>query len=284
MDIKGFERNTEINVYFVNLKETNFTRRQLLSEMKVFTDFMERFHCTIDELMDALNMFGIQDKNLFDYTTNKTNYLVCENGLYRKVKEPVKGNFYTHGYYLKTVYYDLYLDSNSFVSLSLNIIAEHIVSTRFPFLVKKPFTKMVKRFSDDIINLPTSVYAKLGDIDYNLCFNNKLRIIDLIKLYTDKTYKDSLAEKSCLRVYSETYGRPPMVYLNFGKETETLYLPFEALLNKDWQAIENVYVHSILLYDDNGELIKGKWFSGRQKDAPYFKHPLVEELKKILLS
>ena len=63
------------------------------------------------------------------------------------------------------------------------------------------------------------------------------------------------------------------------KRDYSLYLKIEDFLNKDWDAVEKRHVFSILLYDENGEQIKGKWFKGEQKDAPYFNCDLVNELK-----
>ena len=76
-----------------------------------------------------------------------------------------------------------------------------------------------------------------------------------------------------------------MFFLKVSKREHehSLYIPTKAFLEKDWEAIKNVKVSGVCLYDDNGELIKGKWFEGKQKDAPYFKYPLVEEFRKKMM-
>ena len=48
-------------------------------------------------------------------------------------------------------------------------------------------------------------------------------------------------------------------------------------------AIENRNIFSICLYDENDKLIKGKWFKGKQKDAPYFDNEKVRYLKKCIM-
>ena len=79
MNLKDFKYtgSHDINVFFVNCAETPYSRRQLLSEMSTYTKFMERFNCSIDELCEILDIYGIQDKDLFEYTITKTNYLIA---------------------------------------------------------------------------------------------------------------------------------------------------------------------------------------------------------------
>ena len=74
------------------------------------------------------------------------------------------------------------------------------------------------------------------------------------------------------------------MFINLDREkTWSLYLTIDELNNKDWDAIENQHVFSIPLYDKNGNRIEKKWFVGKQKDAPYFNHPLVKALKAELM-
>ena len=61
----------------------------------------------------------------------------------------------------------------------------------------------------------------------------------------------------------------------------------KAYLRGSWQ-IQNIdelvlysFGDSIFYIDENGEQIKGKWFSGKQSDSPYFNQPLVKEVEKI---
>ena len=83
-----------------------------------------------------------------------------------------------------------------------------------------------------------------------------------------------------------TYSDGGDIFITLDKDKGgwALGLKFKDLVNKDWKAIEDRHVFSICLYDKKGEQIKGKWFEGKQKDAPYFNHPLVKELKRILTS
>ena len=238
---------------------------------------MDAFKCTADEIISIVDKLGITDKSLFEYQTYKTPFLVSSNDVYTcKYECGVWG-------YRKEVktFYDVYVSANTYASLALNDIARELMFTRFPYFMEPPFVEVEKRFKDNINNLPKNTNTKLSDIEHGIIFDNDLTIKDLINLYLDEGYKDSSTTKSLISIYSD--GN--MFFLKVGKREHehSLYIPTKAFLEKDWEAIENVKVSSVCLYDDNGELIKGKWFEGKQKDAPYFKYPLVEEFKKKML-
>ena len=277
MNLKDFKYTDshDINVYFVNCAETPYSRRQLLSEMPTYTKFMEQFDCSLDELCEILDVYGVQDKDLFDYTITKTNYLVAKDYIYT-TKEIRQGYTYRE---IKT-YYSIYLCCSHFASLVLNNVARELVKRRFPYLTLPPFTTMEKRFTENIKGLPKTLRAKVRDIDHSILFDNDLTIGDLIKLYTEENYADSEVEKPLFATYSD--GSDIFITLDKDKGGWSLGLKFKDLANKDWKAIEDRHVFSICLYDKKGEQIKGKWFEGKQKDAPYFNHPLVKELKRIL--
>ena len=278
MNLKNFKYTDShnINVFFVNCAETPYSRRQLLSEMSTYTKFMELFDCSLDELCEILDAYGVQDKDLFEYTITKTNYLIATDYIYT-TKEIRQGYTYRE---IKT-YHNIYLCCNQFASLVLNKVARELVKRRFPYLTLPPFTTMEKRFTENIKDLPKTLRAKVKDIDHSILFDNDLTIGDLIKLYTEDNYANSEVEKPLFATYSD--GSDIFITIDKNKGGWTLGLKFKDLVNKDWKAIEDRHVFSICLYDKRGEQIKGKWFEGKQKDAPYFKYPLVEEFKKKMM-
>ena len=273
-----YSNDKHIDLFFVNCEETPYTRKQLLSEMPTFISFMERFNCSLDELCEILDMYGIRDSDLFEYTITAGNYPVARKYIYT-VKYVQNG---WHGQKRVETYYDVYLTCNQYVTLSLNTVANELIKRRFPYLAVTPFTKIEKRFKDSIKNLPKTLLAKVSNLNTFMLFENDLTIGDLIKLYTEGNYADIEIEKPLYSVYSE-HG-DIYITLDENKGGWTLNLSYSILANKDWKAIEDKHVFSICLYDENGEQIKGKWFEGKQKDAPYFNHPLVKELKKIMLN
>ena len=262
--------------YEFKVSDTKYTRKQLIEGLDRFKTFMDAFKCTADEIISIVDKLGITDKSLFEYQTYKTPFLISNNDIYTVKYEWVFG-------YRKEIkkFYDVYVSASTYVSLALNDIARELMFTRFPYFNEAPFVEVEKRFKDNINNLPKNVNTKLSDIEHGIIFDNDLTIKDLINLYLDEGYKDSSTTKSLISIYSD--GN--MFFLKVGKREHehSLYIPTKAFLEKDWEAIENVKVSSVCLYDDNGELIKGKWFEGKQKDAPYFKYPLVEEFKKKML-
>jgi hypothetical protein len=267
-----------ITLYPLKLSETHYNRKQLLSEMKTYKEFMERFNCSVDELCEILDKCGIQDNSLFEYTT------CAFNDYYPIAKDYIfTSNFVNKcgSWKEEKTYYDIYLCHNQYSSLALNVVAEELIKRRFPFLSLPPFTKIEKRFKDNIKELPSTINAKVKDIDSSILFDNNLTIGDLIKLYTDDSFADSDIEKPLYNVYADG-----SVYIEIdeSKGGWSVGTTFAELLNKDWKAIEERKVFSICLYDENGEQIKGKWFNGKQKDAPYFNDPLVKELKKYFLT
>lgn len=262
--------------YEFKVSDTNYTRKQLIEGLDRFKTFMDAFKCTADEIISIVDKLGITDKSLFEYQTYKTPFLVSSNDIYTVKYEWVWGCRKE----VKT-FHDVYVSVNTYVSLALNDIARELMFARFPYFNEAPFVEVEKRFKDNINNLPKNTNTKLSDIEHDIIFDNQLTIKDLINLYLDDGYKDSTIVKSLFHIYSE--GN--MFYLKVSnREYEhSLQIPTKAFFEKDWEAIENVKVSSVCLYDDNGELIKGKWFEGKQKDAPYFKYPLVEEFRKKML-
>lgn len=262
--------------YEFKASDTPYTRKQLIEGLDRFKTFMDAFKCTADEIISIVDKLGITDKSLFEYQTYKTPFLISSNDIYTVKYEWICG--YRKE---KKTFYDVYVSANTYVSLALNNIARELMFTRFPYFMEPPFVEVKKRFKDNIKNLPKNTNTKLKDIEHDIIFDNDLSIKDLINLYLDDGYKDSSTTKSLISIYSD--GN--MFFLKVGKREHehSLYIPTKAFLEKDWEAIENVDVRGVCLYDDNGELIKGKWFEGKQKDAPYFKYPLVEEFKKKML-
>ena len=272
--IKDFKSNrNDIDFYFVDLSQTKYKREDLVSAFPTFTEFMKRFNVGVKELCELFDKYGVNDKDLFEYTIIKNDFIVCEDGVFTE-KWKTNGYGYTK---LERVFYNVYVRANQYVSLILNKVAKDLVIKNFPFLISEPFVRMTKRFTDDINRLPKTLNAEIDSIENNILFNNKLTIGDLIKLYTDEAYKDSYVAKPIWTVYSDG-----SIYINTDEDRSgySLCTTFNELKNGDWKAIENHEVFSICLYDDNGKLVKGKWYEGLQKDAPYFNHPVVRELKK----
>jgi len=262
-----------INIFLVNLSETKYKREELMKQMDIYTSFAERFHTTIDEMCEIIDELCITDYSLFDYTTLITPFKVAKDYIYTSKYNTRTGNWnYT--------YHDIYLTYSQFWSLALNKVARELITRRFPWLLSAPYTKKVKRYDDSIKKLPKSLKTRISDIDCIAIHDNDLTIEDIINIYTRDGYVDSYIEKPLFTIYE---NGDFFLKIDAGKLGHSLHAKVDDLFNKDWEAIEKRHMFSICLYDDNGKLIRNKWYEGGQKNAPYFNNELVLKFKKDLL-
>ena len=246
----------------------NFTLKGLINSSKTYSDFMGRFELATSQFIDICKLLGIKDSDLFEYSTYGK-ILYKEDAIYteRCIRR------YGCGYDMEKTYYNIYIVVNQFASLALNKVAEYVVLNRFPFL--KKYTINVKRFKDDINEIASlNLNTKVSSLDSIVLFHNELTIADLIRLFTDSDYKDSSYDKSLVCVYEN--GR---IFITLPTANNSaLYIEYKDLANKDIESILKRHVFSIPYYDENGEQIKGKWFEGEQKDAPYFDCEMVNDI------
>lgn len=271
---KKVDFNNKINLYCFSCEDTPYSRTQLLNGFKVFTDFMERFRCSLDEFCSIIDELGIPDKDLFEYTTNVNDFLVGKDLIYSEKRVKVGYSWIT-----ERKKSDVYVKYDTYVDLSLHKVAGVIVLRRFPWLAKDAYCKHVKRFNDNIKMLPKSINTPLNKINSAVLFDNEITIHDLIKLYTDSSYANSYYDKVQLSIYANGD-----IYLELDGCDNSLAVTIDNLYNKDWDAIEKKHVFSIPLRDEKGEIIPKKWFNGEQKDAPYFTHYLVETFHQDLIN
>lgn len=267
-------KDSSRNYIIFDLSKVPYTREQLLNGFSVFKEFMTKWQCDVKTMCKAIDELSISDGRLFDFSTWANNDFLVEEDVYYSVLCGKRTNYNR----VKT-FYNVYVSPYQFVSLTLNEIAEHIIRTRFPELFEGNFLKSKKRFNENIHSLPTSKSAKLSDIDYII--KHDLTIEDIIDIYTSNDANkvmDSIIAYPRLKVYADGF----LALTVDDKHDYALIFNIEDLYNKDWDSIKNHHVFSILLYDENDELIKGKWYEGKQENAPYFSQPLVEELKNFL--
>lgn len=276
-DFQVYDEYRKYNLYFVNLNELGLDIKTMLKHYECFNDFCERFRITIDELVDYIKRCSIVDKSLFEFSVNSNsdkNFLFLKKAVYVEKHSVVNGQCVK-----KTFNYNVYIVPNVYVSLSLNKIAKEVVFDKFPFMKNDIFCKIERRFDENIHKLPDDINVKISDIDVLVKHNNNLTIADLINIYHDKSYMDSLVKKSLFSVY---HGGE--IYLDLGHISHSLHMNVDDFFNKDWESIEKHLVGSIILYNNNGDRIPFRWFDGEQKDAPYFNNEKVTKLKSFIMS
>lgn len=276
--LTNFSSNDKkIDWFFVNLKEINMKRGTLFSGLSTFQKFMDTFNCTPSELVNITERLGIDDRSLFEYTIFKTPFLVSKEGVYTQVYKETR-----YGYDYVTTHYDVYITSNTFVSLCLNKVAIELVKKNMPYLLGEQFTHTARRFDEELIKeLPTNLNTSVSDVLYKISpCTTHLSIGDLVKLYTDPTYKDSLITKYEWSVY---HDGSLYIHIDEDKPGHSIHTDYRTLLSKDWEKIENQKVSNIPLFNPTtGNMMPKKFFSGKQKDAPYFDSDKVKLLKAYL--
>ena len=271
VDTKKIKESKRLGGKYItfDISNTPYSRDELLNGLPKFKEFMAKWQCGSNLMLEAIYALGISDKSLFDYSLWGSDFLVEKDVYYSE-----RCNRSTQYQTIRTDY-NVYVCSNRFADLALNEIATYIFNKRFPELNKGNFLEEVKKYNDDIKKLPTSTSAKLSDIGNFL--SSELTIQDLIDIYANGKKKDVSEEMTFTSLF--TIYADGSIFLKVDKKhDESLYLKIEDFLNKDWNAVEKRYVFSISLYDENGERIKG-WFNGDQNDAPYFNYDLVNVLK-----
>ena len=63
----------------------------------------------------------------------------------------------------------------------------------------------------------------------------------------------------------------------------SLSIPREAIIKNDWGLVEDKYVFSIIKPNADSQLGRNpaNWFSGKQKDSPYFNCEEVAKVKSL---
>ena len=272
----NFKSNVPDKLFYIfKLSDTPYTREQLFSGLSEFKNFMDKFNLSVDEFSELIDELCIVDKELFDYGTFlKNDFLVAKNGVY--IEQSVKVG-YTYKIVRKN--FDVYVCEHEYLSLSLEKVINRLMLKRYPFLGKKPFLKEERRFHDNINELPISTNTLVENIDDHILFDNNITIDDLFKLYTDPSYKDSIIEKPIWKVY---LGTDIICFSVDESKGDSIIINLDDFINGNWNAVKERIVHGVCLYDDDGNLIQGKWFSGKQKDAPYFRGHIIEELRRVM--
>lgn len=263
------------NYIIFDLSKVPYTREELLNGFSVFKEFMTKWQCDVKTMCKAIDELSILDSHLFDFSTWHNNDFLVEEDVYYSVSCNKRTNYNQ----IKT-YYNVYVTPYPYASLALNNIAEYIIRARFPELFKDNFLKVEKRFDENVHKLPSSTSAKLSDINNLMTYENDLTIQDLIDIYTAKDREkvmDEMIATPRIKIYANGF----IALTVDEKHDYSLCFTIEDLYNKDWEKIEKKHVFSIPLYDKHDNLIKGKWYEGEQKNAPYFNCPLVKELERI---
>lgn len=264
---------------------TNLTPTKFLGEHFTFIYDLNKYGIDVDEALNTIDKldeiskcFDINKKEVisilktmdlpiddfFEFSTYggaPNSFLVAEKALYSE--KVVK-------YDRVKTYYNVYIVPKNRLYCDL---IELVFVKKFPTLYNASFfNKKVKRFKNEFQLKPST---NLSDIHFLTDESYYLTCGDVFELIKDPNYINSEKIKSRFKFYD---GKNMFLELEpklvDGRSyPNSLGIPFEALIKKDWSIIENFHVWSIKT--DNG------WFEGKQKDAEYMNDFLVKTLKTV---
>lgn len=268
----------------ININTSTIARDLGMNERELFNN-VAKFH---KELAEALNVseqyvihviFDIFGKEVSDFIELNVygDILYKERALSRTICN-AKTNWVK-----KTNYYNIFISCKGAGNFASEV-ARYILETKYPKIFSYPeFFISVDRFveNDGIFKLNRN--TKLIDIHSILLKNSdnteyfNYTINDLIDVVTNPTGYERKKDKSLFNIYALVGGKEKVsLYLSLDDDV-SLTIPIDALHNKDWSLVENAKVFNIPCYP--GER---RWYSGKQKDAPYFNHPLIKELEYLI--
>lgn len=267
-----FVEEEDIKKYGLNIME-------LLPKMPFFINLSKDYGIDFNELYNIVFLkLHIQVRNIFEYRLHNGILLIKKDGVYRTIWEERRQ---------KTIYEDVYIYENSYLSVCYNDIVMTYLKDKFPSIFNNSlFNETIRKYPNDIDIKP---YYTISDVSHKHNLDD-LTMEDIVKLLTNPN------EVNALKVVSKfkcTYYNE-LIFLKLGSiEVQRkefgyhLYIPRKALLEKNWNLVEDCEVFSIIRPNANEKLGKdsNNWFNGKQKDAPYwgmYYEKYIKPLKELL--
>lgn len=185
-------------------------------------------------------------------------------------------NKYVRGVITKIPHYEnMYVREDTYISTILAKISEWVLSRFYPHFdirVDKKICEITENTFISDIALKVSKHMTIGDLASLLKTPNAV-------LVESKT-KYNIYGCGC---FDQIYLPIKKINVHGHNHQYSLYIPIQAIVKKDWSLIENCKVHSIIKPNANEKLgaDHDNFFSGLQKDAPYFNDESVLEYKKL---
>lgn len=260
-----------------NIEKYGLSLDNAFQVLSTFEEIAKTFNVTIEKVVQIVKDMRIDNRHLFEYSTYKgnNNILIGEKLVYTEKQVRINNR-----YKCETMYYDVYLKEHTYISCYLVNIISRLFQELFPEISENNvFSTLCRRFPEELKG-KINAYTNVRDLP-----SFDLSCQDIADLINKPEVIDEMVSKSLIHFYdakSFFYLSLPKITL-YGKEYEqSLQIPYEALMTKNWSLVENVKVFSIIKYDANEKLgaDANNWFEGLQKDAPFFNHPMVNEFKK----
>lgn len=278
IDFSHFKHSDRNETFFFfeeqHIEKYNINIVELLPKTRFFKELSDRFSVSYYELYDIVfNKLHLNVRNFFQFSLNGL-ILIKKKALYKEKWEK--------GECVKT-FYDVYLSANEYSSLHYDNVATYILEEAYPTIFKNSlFKNHVRKYPNNIDIKP---YYTIGDVSHNHEYD-KLTMEDIVKLITNPNEVNALKEESKFSLYSGI----DFFFLKLGsievqgiKYDYSLYIPYNAIFNKDWSEIEKQFVTNIIKPNANEKLGKdsNNWFNGKQKDAPYWNMYYEQYIKPL---
>lgn len=273
-------KTTEFGAFpFIIMDSTErhgFDFRDVFNMTPFFNEISKKLHVDMDVLYCIVDSLGIAQREIYDYSTtpnSRFSLKVAENALYEEVWDATRSCKVR-----KT--YDVYICEHQYICTLLGKIVERVMHTKFPQFFTDPLIMEQKPRYDFEINLkPTDKVMNLSS-KYN-----DLSLGEIAIILSNKEYATELVMKSKCKFYDcdVFYIRLDEIELHGHKYEYNLAIPMTAFFELDWLDIENKDVYSIIKPNANSLLGKdsSNWFYGKQKDAPYFNLPMVDDIREL---
>lgn len=262
--------------------------RNILDHGLTIDDVFDKVITIHKDIAKIFNLDPSQVKKIIlDVTPCLSNYIeykygFVSNGLLLK-KDHGERTHYNHSTRrMETTYYDLYLVKRS-SPCDISKVIKYILNQLYPQIFYNPkFYNVEERYKAKSIKHITT-QTRLFDIG-NVLYDEFVdaydyTVKDLIDLLSQRSNLNEERQKSSFEIYYNDYSEkePISIYLhlpNINGALVSLTIPLEAIKKHDFSLVENCVVRAIPCYPN-----EKKWYTGKQKDAPYFNHHFVEELK-----
>ena len=255
-------RKKEIEKYEINLYECQ-------DILPTLVNFAKMWNVEFKDIIDIVVSLDLHN-NLFMWSPYG-----CGSRLIHKNGRVWYENKWVGGYLTRVPHYeDMFVREDTYMHLILSKVGEVIISRFYPHFDI--------RVNQEICKINKDTYV--ADIASKI--NSKMTIGELADLLKNPNPK-IIESQTRYNIYGGNYDTiylPLRTILVQGHEYKySLYIPIQAIVNKDWSLIENWRVSSIIKPNANKLLgcDHDNWFSGLQKDAPYFNDELVNEYKKL---
>ena len=268
-NVTFYDSHNIVKRWGINLYED---KELLPTLVKLADDWKVKYNVIVEFIKKNQLVYKLFQYSIYNSSHTK---LVAEKGVYEEQKVWKNGRII-----ITQTYHNVYIEENEYISLIVPKIIEFIIATYYP---KFAIYQKVKRFDNKIIIKPN---MKIDDIcreyrGYNLTAN------DIVNLLNNPTYATEHVNKLVYNIYGcgadVIYYPLPSVEVHGHKYNMSLVIPREAIVNNDWSVVENYNLSSIIKPNAN-ELLgrdKNNWFSGKQKDNPYWNCKEMKMLKEI---